>query len=259
MDDKAALDQTAYEAAAKLRGMWGIQEVPIDDLESLVIAKDFFMLKFPNDKEISGVYIEKKGRACVYRCIYLNTAEPLGRLNFTLAHEIYHAYFEKSGEGIEACSSKNFSKDPIEKTAEMFASYLLIPRKYLAKVLKSSGIVGNKYISFREIVKLQNIFKVSFIAMVKALDSLKDTEFEDFRPANIEIFYKYINAKYWDELEAKSLKLGVNLNSVKYSFELNEKFKRNIINNFNNKFITEDEVRDIVEMFDLNLSSKEDK
>jgi len=259
MKDKIALDQKAYKAAEKLRGMWGIEEVPIDDLESLVVAKGFFMLKFPNNNEISGAYIEKRGREQVYKCIYMNTAEPLGRLNFTLAHELYHSYFEKSGKGMEVCSSKNFSKDPIEKTAEMFASYLLIPRKILVEELMRMNIVNNKYISFNEIIELQCIFKVSFSAMMMALTSLKNTPYYNYVPGNLRSFAKYYNKSYWEELKNKSEKKGVDLNTCNYVFELNESYKKNINKNINNNLIKEEDVKDIAEMFDLDLSSKEDK
>ncbi|NOW07935.1 ImmA/IrrE family metallo-endopeptidase [Clostridium beijerinckii] len=60
----------------------------------------FYILRFPNDFEVSGLTIIKNSikEDEKYICIYVNTNEPLGRQLFTLSHELYHVLFERSNE-----------------------------------------------------------------------------------------------------------------------------------------------------------------
>ncbi|ELC8365437.1 ImmA/IrrE family metallo-endopeptidase [Clostridium perfringens] len=246
-EEKNKLEKEAEIKALEFRKKYNIKEEPIDDIYSLAFAKEFFILKFPFKEEISGAYIEKKGRGDIkYKCIYINTAEPIGRLSFSFMHEIYHAFFEKS---VDSSFSYNQSKDPVEIKANNFASYILIPRSYLVKRLNeiSNGRLGWK-ISYNDLFKLQMEFKVSFIALVYAIDSLE----EKIKPQNIGVFYKYKYKKYWGELERKSLAFDRrnNLNSCNLKIEWPRNFKENIEKNISMGISFRDELEDIFDFFE---------
>lgn len=255
-EEKKELDRKAYFDAKKIREKWGLSDKPIKDLFSLVNSKEFLLLKFPNRSGISGVFIEKKGREKVYPCIYINSLEPNGRQNFTLAHELYHAFFEKSNDAV--CLESKRSQDPIEYTAERFASHFLIPVETLREHLINLRINSNKWISFGKIVYLQSVFKVSFLAMVVAIENLKEYRgCSGLVPGNIKQFYKYKYQKWWKELEDKTLQFDASndLNSSNPKFYMPADFKSNLINNFKNGSVEEDEVKDIFEFFNVELHS----
>lgn len=255
--NKGCLIEKAHNAARELRDRWGLGNNPVRDFESLVSSKDFFILKFPNDKGISGVYIEKKGREKTYKCVYLNNIEPKGRVNFTLAHEIYHAYFEKSN--FTACTENQVKSDPIEFTANSFAGFFLIPNETLVYCLKQLGISKFTNIKITDIFKIQRYFQVSFLSVVLAIQNLRYySEFSYYIPRNIGIYFKYKHKKYWDELNTKSTAFGIDLNSVNSSFEIPENFRENIIKNIKNGRTSIDDISEIIDFFDIDVLEEEE-
>ncbi|WP_415292200.1 ImmA/IrrE family metallo-endopeptidase [Clostridium perfringens] len=246
-EERKKLENEAALRALEFRQKYNIKEEPIDDVYSLAFAKEFFILKFPFKEEISGAYIEKKGRGDIkYKCIYINTNEPVGRLSFSFMHEIYHAFFEKS---TDSSFSYNQSNDPVEIKANNFASYILIPRSYL--LMKLNRLRNQRYswnISESELFRLQMEFKVSLVALVCAID-----EFDyGVKPKNIKSFYKYRYPKYWKELEGKSLMFDQrnNLNSCEPKIEWPVRFKENIEKNISSGVVFREDLEDIFDFFE---------
>lgn len=247
-EEMRLLDIEAQAKAKDFRERFNIEEKPIDDIYSLAFAKEFFLLKFPFNKDVSGAYIEKKGRNNeIYKCIYINTYEPIGRLAFSFMHEIYHAYYEKSNSDVISYSQ---SEDPIEIKANRFASHILIPRSYLIKELNkikwnSKNGWGIKY---NQLFDLQKELKVSFLALVYAIDELP----ECIKPSNIKVFYKYKSERYWDELEKRTLKHDKEniYNSCNRVTEWPKGFKENIEKNISDGLIRKEELQDIFEFFE---------
>lgn len=253
-DEKIALDQKAIQSVHSFRKIWGIPEKPIEDIYSLVKSKEFLLLRFPNEYKISGVYLEKKDRDDnFYRCIYVNNKEPLGRQNFTIAHELYHAFFEKSKAGI--CLQSLRSKDSVEYTAERFASNLLIPRNYLAKLLMSKQYINNNSISTEKMFELQKRFNVSFQAMVYTIMELDNEEStRDLVPRNIGSYKKYFSPNYWEQLIRLSISYGcLELNMSNPCYEFLTEFKTNIVNNVKRNKMNIEDAQEIFDFFDQKL------
>ena len=70
---KKELDKKAEQYAIEFRKKLNLGDEPITDIFSLDYTKEFLLLKFPNEMNISGAYIEKTGREKTYKCIYINT------------------------------------------------------------------------------------------------------------------------------------------------------------------------------------------
>lgn len=122
MNNEAAKnDKIAYERAMDLREQWGLGNAPITDIKSLVNTKDFLLLLFPTQLEVDGLTLEKYDAGKLVNCIYANSNRPLGRVYFTIAHELYHIYYEKSDK--DKVTSIDY-KDPVEWRAEAFAGCL---------------------------------------------------------------------------------------------------------------------------------------
>lgn len=247
MKEELELKKDVIEKVYDFRRKFNIKDEPIKDIYSLAFAREFIVLRFPFNQGISGAYIEKKGRGDkIYRCIYINNREPIGRLAFSFMHEIYHAYYERSGDSV---ISYNQSRNPIEKKANKFASYILIPRPYLRKIImEMKGTKKNWNIKIEEIFDLQYMFGVSFLAVVKAIDEFRDT----IKPRNIKMFYKYKNKKYWDELEKLTLNYDKNnfLNSCNPRVEWPDGLKENIEKNIKDGIILREDVEGLISFFE---------
>ena len=237
------LNAEVKEKVSFFREKYNIEEKPITNINSLAFAKEFFIIKFPFNGEISGAYLVKKGRNKIYKCIYINTNEPIGRINYSFFHEVYHAFFEKSNTNTSEYNQKD---DPIEKKANKFASNILIPRSYLSEKLKEISMEKDNWIiKMEDIFELQRIFNVSFQALIYAI-----SELSDIKPKNIKSFFKYYNKKHWDELEKKSLEYGITLNSSEPKIEWPKGFKENIIRNISDGLIVRSQVEDIFDFFE---------
>ncbi len=248
-------EEKVLEQVNQFRDMWSLKEEPIQDIFLEAVNRNFIVIEFPSNFQISGFFVEKKDRDKMFNCIYINSLEPVGRKNFSLAHELYHCYFYKSNDTI--CGSKN-RKDPIEKAAELFASNLLIPRKHLYSLLKKNSIKNTMQVNTKFIFALQKIYKVSFQAVLYTLKQMKDNpDYEDAIPSNINsaIFTKYYNHKYFEELTSLTLsddKLN-NLNSVIPRFKLPDRYKDILVQNYNGNKISNDELKEIFDFFEESI------
>jgi Zn-dependent peptidase ImmA (M78 family) len=248
---KIELDNKAYKCANEIRKKFNLGDNPLPDIYSLELSKEFLLLKFPNDYKISGVYLEKKGRDKTYKCIYINTLEPLGRQAFTFAHEIYHSFFELSNDCV--CLENKRRKDPVEFTAEKFASYLLIPRIKLVEELKKRCINKSMWVNEEKIFEMQKIFGVSFQALLYAISELKKHhEYKQFIPKNMVYLSRYYKPEYWNTLAIDTEKYDSlnKLNSVNPIFEWPKGFKENIINNLDKAVIDITDIEDIMSFFE---------
>ena len=86
---------------------------------------------------------------------------------------------------------------------------------------------------------------MSFTALIYAIDEL-----QTIKPKNLKTYYKYVYPKYWEELEAESLKVGNKFNSSNKRIEWPKGFKENITENINKGIISKDQVEDIFEFFE---------
>ncbi|GAU75824.1 ImmA/IrrE family metallo-endopeptidase [Fusibacter sp. 3D3] len=142
-----------------------------EDLESSI---DIFSLAhtvpkltlvyYPMGERISGMCIKNDG----YPVIAINSAMSIGRQRFSLAHELYHLYFDDSEHSV-VCAKKIGGGNDIEKSADQFASYFLIPSVALESFIKKfkSDSVGR--LGIKEIVKLEQYFGVSRQALLYRL------------------------------------------------------------------------------------------
>lgn len=244
---KEELDKKAKRRASEFREKLNLGDEPIGDIFSLDFAKEFLFLKFPNEMGVSGAYIEKTGRENPYKCIYINTLEPIGRQHFSFAHELYHAFYEKSNDVLSKTNASKY--DPVEYCAERFASYLLIPRTHLKRNLLRIKPFGRFNIRIEHLFDLQKIYGVSFTALVYTISQIDD---KNLIPCNIRFYMKYVHEKYWNELTILTEKYDKNnrLNSVQPIFEWPKEFRENIEKNLSDGLISKGDVEDIYDFFD---------
>ena len=132
----------------------------MDDLT--IVFKEF-------SENISGIY-SKSNKSSI---IAINSKMTMGRQAFSIAHELYHKEYDEtlSNGGTVVCAKTIESGDDNEKKADIFASFLLVPKDSLYQRLKARGnLDGN--IKMEDVISLEQFYGVSHQAMLLRL--LKD-------------------------------------------------------------------------------------
>ena len=161
MIDKLDLNTKSQE----LRELLGEDVNSPIDIFSLVNQIDgLTLVYYPLGENISGMCV----RDDKTKLIAINSMMSYGRQRFSLAHELYHLYFDDLS-GFNVCAKKFDPKSEVEKNADQFASYFIAPYKSLRELIKK--ICGTKKLSLQNIIALEQYFGMSHQAMLWRLVS----------------------------------------------------------------------------------------
>ena len=95
---------------------------PIDIFKVVQSIENLSIIFYPLNKNISGVCYKGEKSSV----IAINSDMSIGRQRFSLAHELYHLYYDKSASS--SVSLLNIGEgDETERNADQFASYFLVP------------------------------------------------------------------------------------------------------------------------------------
>ena len=173
MLDKLDLNTKAQE----LRESLGEDANSPVDIISLAGQIDELTLVFhPLGKNISGMCVKDNE----IKLIAINSTMSYGRQRFSLAHELYHLYYDDES-GFNVCSKRLDPKSENEKCADQFASYFLAPYKSLKNAIKK--VAPNGSLSMQNIIELEQYFGMSHLAMFWRLVSegyLSQEEYNDY-------------------------------------------------------------------------------
>ena len=168
--------------AIYLRKRLGEDGISPLDIFSLVQAIPSLTLVFYPFKEISGICYKGK----YSNVIIINSEMSIGRQRFSLAHELYHLYFDNSG--IHSVSYMTIgSGDDNEKMADQFASYFLIPQASLFEQMKHDVNDGwrdcndKEGLGIEDIIRLEQYYGVSHQAMLYRLLDEKYLTYDEFK------------------------------------------------------------------------------
>ena len=141
---------------------------------------DFFPVITNKLKNLTIVFLEmneKISGACFkvdsQQIMFINSKHPKGRQVFTAAHELYHLFYEDTAFTI--CNLN--SNDEIEKNANQFASFLLMPINALYSYKKENNI--EKW-NLNSIIDCEQYFQISHEALLYRLKNGSDITFEEF-------------------------------------------------------------------------------
>lgn len=156
MIDRLDLNTKAQE----LRELLGEDANSPVDIFALAQQIDGLTIVFcPMGKNISGMCIREKG----VKLIAVNSSMSYGRQRFSLAHELYHLYYDES-RGYYVCA-KNFDlKNELEKSADQFATYFLAPYKAFRDAVRR--ICPGRKLKMGDIIALEQYFGISHQAML---------------------------------------------------------------------------------------------
>jgi Zn-dependent peptidase ImmA (M78 family) len=220
--------------AQEIRSKFISENQPIKDTFGLLEQKGFFVLRFPSlDKNLSGFHVVKSN----YNCIYINSSDNLGRQHFSAWHEVYHIY---SGEGKQVSFKSEISSDENEYKAECFAGCILMPDNLIIKYLNDNNI-KLKYLSHKNIIDMQNIFRVSYSAVLKRLEQI----FEGYKAGKL---WALKNISNRTKLIEKTNNFGgdISLITPTNDFVLPKKFMEDLYYNIDNNRISIDKANEIL-------------
>ena len=120
---------------------------------------------YPLGDNLSGMCV--KGQEG-HNVVAVNSAMSYGRQRFSLAHEFYHLYYDDNM--VVVCAKKINSGKAVEKEADMFASYFLMPEPALmmmAQKLTCKHAAGR--LTLNDVIRIEQYFGVSHQAAVYRL------------------------------------------------------------------------------------------
>lgn len=93
-----------------------------------------------------------------------------GCQHFTIAHELFHLFYDEKPRP-HFCSQETH-KDPAERSANMFASALLMPKEGLSYNIPTNELI-DRSISIDTALKLEQLYGVSHSTLIVRLKQLK--------------------------------------------------------------------------------------
>ncbi len=163
---------------------------PIDIISLANSYPGLTLVFFPFDEEISGICVKSAN------LIAINSNSTLGRQSFSIAHELYHYFFDKEKTTISYIVDKSNSK--VEKDANTFASYLLMPDSTFTRFCNKLTNNRQNNIELKHILDLEQYFKVSRNA----------------------VLIRLIQDGYISKEESEQYKIDIIKNAKKYGYDV---------------------------------------
>jgi Zn-dependent peptidase ImmA (M78 family) len=146
---------------------------PIDVFNLAYTIKKLTLVFYPMSLHLSGICIKGKGS----NIIAINSSMTRGRQRFSLAHELYHLYFDEQSSVV--CAQQIGMGNKIEKEADQFASYFLAPPAALKEAISDLKKGEKRPLGITDVVRLEQQFGVSRQAMLYRLIGDKELSLVD--------------------------------------------------------------------------------
>lgn len=163
---KISLD-SAEIYASQLRSQLRISDSEPINVQTIVRMLGILTLYRPLSVSLYGSSM--KSADGKWRFMLVNSNTNIGRQNFTIAHELYHLYFDENPLP-HFCNAGQL--DDAEKSANIFAGAFLMPRLGLIQQIPEKELLS-KNISLTTILNLEALFGVSHSALMVRLKELK--------------------------------------------------------------------------------------
>lgn len=130
---------------------------PIDILTLISDLENFTLVFYPISDRISGICIKEKQSYI----IGINSTLSYGRQRFTVAHELYHLFFEEDVKSVVCEKDLDVHKLDSEKEADTFASYLLAPYEALRDYIKKNKLGMRHDWTIEDVIRIEQYFQLS--------------------------------------------------------------------------------------------------
>jgi len=158
---KKMLLEAAENLAIKFRSGNGISLTEPINMKTILRKNNILTIYRPLSENYYGLSLKSKDDD---HFMLINSNTTRGRQHFTIAHELYHLYFDENPS--PHISTKMDANDGVrEKNADMFASSLLMPKEGVLKYISTKDII-NKDVNISSVLRLEQYFSVSRLAML---------------------------------------------------------------------------------------------
>jgi Zn-dependent peptidase ImmA (M78 family) len=168
---------------------------PIDIFSLAHTIKRLTLVFYPMGDRLSGMCIKNDGNPV----IGINSSMSVGRQRFSMAHELYHLYYDEYKQST-VCAIKIGAGNDTEKAADQFASYFLMPPVGLVESIRKMHGTSKENFGIKEIVILEQYFGVSRQALLYRLiedNILTAQQADQFRQG---VILSAVNLGYDDSL-----------------------------------------------------------
>ena len=136
---------------------------PTDIFALVTTIEKLTLVRYPMSDNLSGMCIKADGS----RVIAINSKMSLGRQRFSLAHELYHLYYDENMTAI--CSATMNTGSETERSADMFTAFFLMPPSSLKSKVASMRKDEDPHINLEDVIQLEQYYGVSHQAMLNQL------------------------------------------------------------------------------------------
>jgi Zn-dependent peptidase ImmA (M78 family) len=177
--------------ASDLRSTFGFGSRESIHLQSLLIKQNILTIFRQLSENFSGMAV-KTGE---HRFMLINSNHSTGRQNFTICHELYHLYIDQNFSP-HHCSSGLFNrKDPNEYSADLFASYFLLPEDGIINLIPGAELIKDK-ITLETILKIEHYFSCSRTALLYRLKEIGFISSDKYDTYNSKIKFHAVQYGY---------------------------------------------------------------
>ena len=138
-------------------------------VKSLLQKLNVLTIYKPLSSRFSGMSIKIEIPEEIYRFILVNSDHPIGKQHFTVCHELYHLYFQKDFKAAISSTGKFDKKgNADEYSADIFASYLLLPESGIWEMIPESERTKNR-LRIETTIAIEQYFGCSHSALLYRL------------------------------------------------------------------------------------------
>lgn len=160
--------ETAEILAAKMRSeLLRVSDSEPLNMKTVLRQLNVMTLYRPLSDSLFGLSLLTPDKQHCFMLVNSNSRR--GRQHFTIAHELFHLYYDENPKA--HFSGLSVDSEPTERSANLFASALLMPKDGLLQNLPSEDIVS-KSVSLDTLLRIEHLYGVSHQTMVLRLKEL---------------------------------------------------------------------------------------
>lgn len=159
--------EAAELLAGKFRAEIGASQLEPIGVKAVLRKLNILTIFKPLSEKVYGLSLKS---ATGGRFILCNSQSTKGRQHFTIAHELYHLYYDEHPVP-HVCNDENGGKSTNEKNADAFASALLMPKGGILQFISEKELADSS-IHIATILKLEHYFSVSRLSLLTRLKAL---------------------------------------------------------------------------------------
>lgn len=163
---KVSLLNLVESQVSKFRQLSGLSDSEAVNMKSLLLKLNVLTIYRPLSDNFSGMSLKSGER----RFILVNSNHPRCRQHFTIAHELYHLYFDPNP--IPHNSMQEGKKSDIEQCADAFALIFLMPSDGVRQMIPYKELIEG-HVSLASVLRIGQYFSVSYSAVLNRLSDLK--------------------------------------------------------------------------------------